>query len=114
MRISDWSSDVCSSDLTEARRRFDGEPLFAVAVSRRAGPQHMPVANDCGRHARNATRLPLRVQYRIGNTAGARQAVFGGIGDRKRVVEGQSVSVSVDLGGGRRIKKTNKTKETYT
>src|SRR3546814_19270250 len=26
MRISDWSSDVCSSDLREAHRQRDGEP----------------------------------------------------------------------------------------
>src|SRR3546814_5533708 len=27
MRISDWSSDVCSSDLIEARRIFGGPPV---------------------------------------------------------------------------------------
>src|SRR3546814_6081249 len=47
MRISDWSSDVCSSDLVG--RRVDGrlEPYFAhrFAVRRRIaerGPQFMP------------------------------------------------------------------------
>src|SRR3546814_13312732 len=69
MRISDWSSDVCSSDLrgvaaVEIQRRTL-EILGTLQVERR---QH-PVA------------------------------------DRKSVVSGKSVSVRVDLGGRRIIKK---------
>src|SRR3546814_6721804 len=29
MRISDWSSDVCSSDLYELPGRLDGQPIFS-------------------------------------------------------------------------------------
>src|SRR3546814_5335223 len=31
MRISDWSSDVCSSDLRRRRRRFRRDPVSAAA-----------------------------------------------------------------------------------
>src|SRR3546814_16721887 len=82
MRISDWSSDVCSSDL-------DG---FAIAAA-----------------------LP-RDRLRRAFWAGIRILMFGHavsrafsrivqILDRKSVVWGKSVSVRVDLGGRRIIKK---------
>src|SRR3546814_2729475 len=32
MRISDWSSDVCSSDLVYAKARVDGAPRDSVAA----------------------------------------------------------------------------------
>src|SRR3546814_12552856 len=89
MRISDWSSDVCSSDLitkldTHAYHphRLCPHPL----VSARAAPQHDP-----GHHARGV---------RAASERGAAVA-----GDRKSVVEGKSVSVRVDLGGRSIIKK---------
>src|SRR3546814_551059 len=41
---------------------------------------------------------------------GGKIGLFGGAGDRKSVVEGKSVSVRVDLGGRRIIKKKKKTK----
>src|SRR3546814_6262346 len=34
MRISDWSSDVCSSDLLAARRHAHAPPAFAECASR--------------------------------------------------------------------------------
>src|SRR3546814_5570067 len=34
MRISDWSSDVCSSDLTERRKPADQEPEAAADLRR--------------------------------------------------------------------------------
>src|SRR3546814_11556021 len=33
MRISDWSSDVCSSDLEDMKILFDGIPLDQMSVS---------------------------------------------------------------------------------
>src|SRR3546814_4717172 len=59
MRISDWSSDVCSSDLRAGwLRRPDGDPLRAAAgaagvcTSRRAAPRRMGgVRSGCGRMA---------------------------------------------------------------
>src|SRR3546814_19820720 len=85
MRISDWSSDVCSSDLAErpAGQRGGVGPR---AVDR---PQDRPPA-------RAPQRLPLGDRH--GRHAGAR-------GDRKSVVQGKSVSVRVALGGRRIIKK---------
>src|SRR3546814_18669765 len=74
LRISDWSSDVCSSDLCPARRA-DG-----------AG------GNRCRRTVPAGRGDPAR-QHR-------RQ-----LRDRKSVVEGKSVSVRVDVGCRRIIKK---------
>src|SRR3546814_6912988 len=41
MRISDWSSDVCSSDLADARRR--GIPARTAAVAARRGAEDRAV-----------------------------------------------------------------------
>src|SRR3546814_13194182 len=38
MRISDWSSDVCSSDLEQIRRIAPVEPLDEVAVEEEGRP----------------------------------------------------------------------------
>src|SRR3546814_7904625 len=37
MRISDWSSDVCSSDLIRLRHRIDPDARRAAAYQRRVG-----------------------------------------------------------------------------
>src|SRR3546814_12159404 len=79
MRISDWSSDVCSSDLNGARwpRVLGGRPGRSCQEGR------------LWRHAAEAG------DRRRGQ-------------DRKSVVSGKSVSVRVDLGGRRIIKKKKK------
>src|SRR3546814_16450339 len=84
MRISDWSSDVCSSDLRRAGARRH----------RRAGPRR-----DCG-GAGGSGHHRAAQGYSARAPAGAR-------GDRKSVVEGKRVSVRVELGGWR-ISKKNK------
>src|SRR3546814_17761053 len=84
MRISDWSSDVCSSDLGA------GVPA-AAAVG--GGLRHVDRA-----------RL-LDVAARAGRTGAGGRPVPGVGGDRKSVVLGKSVSVRVDLGCRRIIKK---------
>src|SRR3546814_17097203 len=82
MRISDWSSDVCSSDLL-------GQP-GAVGVRRPVGrAQGLPRGDELA----EARRTGGALQERFGEPAG----LAGG--DRKSVGEGKSVSVSVDLGG---------------
>src|SRR3546814_13759799 len=95
MRISDWSSDVCSSDLlrhSAAKRRRAGRRGHAFAVDDdRAGK-----AVDRG--AIGAEAHPTRGDLRVGKDPGA-------VVDRKSVVSGKSVSVRVDLGGRRIIKK---------
>src|SRR3546814_20672246 len=90
MRISDWSSDVCSSDLI----RGPIQPVRDVLCAARR-PKDPP---------RRAFRCA-----EIGTRLGAAQATDRGRRlDRKSVVEGKSVSVRVDLGGRRIIKKKQK------
>src|SRR3546814_16662929 len=104
MRISDWSSDVCSSDLSEPRepdRRLSGSPkkntngrkddaVHETICTWHAGRRH-------GHGRRNGRGPAQRPRLRAGQGQ-SRPA-------RKSVVEGKSVSVSVDHGGGRIIKK---------
>src|SRR3546814_21075442 len=90
MRISYWSSDVCSSDL-----RLRLQIVFHGALEDQLhGP---PVLDD--RYARLAG--PHIDQHFLGQ-------------DRKSVVEGKSVSVRVDLGGRRIIKKKKDTRQPQT
>src|SRR3546814_21008407 len=87
MRISDWSSDVCSSDLAEPRA-----PLRAL-VGLRPGRLTGGVA-------------VLAVVAATGQEHERQQ-------DRKSVVSGKSVSVRVDLGGRRLIKTKTTNHTTY-
>src|SRR3546814_15356717 len=85
MRISDWSSDVCSSDLLVLglRREF------------RIGQLDRHDRGQSFTHVVASERDLLLLQ----------RARFFRIVDRKSVVSGKSVSVRVDLGGRRIIKK---------
>src|SRR3546814_12798923 len=97
MRISDWSSDVCSSDLwfisdwtarpNGSNRARDGVPMIGAAVTRRTSSIRRGADSDSS-HAS----LP---------GCGGRPSGK----DRKSVVWGKSVSVRVDRGGGCIIKK---------
>src|SRR3546814_11784230 len=83
MRISDWSSDVCSSDLVAGRLNVSRQPVtHALAVLKAQGF--------------------LEASGRQGLTVAP---IDPALLDRKSVVEGKSVSVRVDLGGRRIIKK---------
>src|SRR3546814_17165450 len=106
MRISDWSSDVCSSDLLHG-----SSDKFRTIV----GP-------DVSWRAAGDEQVSQRRQHVLmleltGNDQ--RQALPAGLVDdredaeldRKSVVEGKSVSVRVDLGGRSVIKKKKKEKE---
>src|SRR3546814_19360312 len=91
MRISDWSSDVCSSDLNQ--------------------PREPPKRKTRGcRHPRTlACSIRRRNDFRRRSGAFHPQAASSPFAaDRKSVVEGKSVSVRVDLGGRRIIKKKKK------
>src|SRR3546814_6199639 len=96
MRISDWSSDVCSSDL--GKIGHGDEPGAAGADHQRAGAdaghQHGGIGDHLGQH-RGDQMLP--------DTGGRAEQIDQE--DRKSVVEGTSVSVRVALGGRRIIKK---------
>src|SRR3546814_15393261 len=134
MRISDWSSDVCSSDLI-------GKPAnlpppahhgiqYKAAHARKRGEDHEAGHQYGGREARHKPRLhigddqrrrqhePRRRKQRradpeeqdrpldaIEREARAQDAPAVAIGDRKSLVEGKSVTVRVDYRGRRSIKK---------
>src|SRR3546814_14786965 len=84
LRISDWSSDVCSSDLPSRNPPYELHP-------RREHP-------EIG--AAKVQVVAERLAF-AGNDVGAPCAR----GDRKSVVSGKSVSVRVDLGGRRLLNK---------
>src|SRR3546814_14031609 len=112
MRISDWSSDVCSSDLHVTADAGRARPSWdrSASTRRTGGPfsSHDPAdgsiqwpGSRCRRYAgegdRSARKQRHRTAWRIFFEHRA--------GDRKSVVSGKSVSVRVDLGGRRIIKK---------
>src|SRR3546814_19842730 len=88
MRISDWSSDVCSSDLPASS---------AARVSNGARRRIGGIVVSSGRQ-----RLPLALKRFAPSSASL--AALNPDRDRKRVVSGKSVTVRVDLGGCRYIK----------
>src|SRR3546814_9287157 len=91
MRISDWSSDVCSSDLL---LRHGLVVEFAGAFGIQAEVELV---------------VPAELEARLaqGVVAHLRAGMALGEVDRTSVVSGQRVSVRVDI-GGRRIIKRNK------
>src|SRR3546814_14686206 len=96
MRISDWSSDVCSSDLWLNSHLIVGLlATFTVTtillIYRELTHEH-PIIN---------LRLLRNPNFAVANL----MIIAMGI-DRKSVVWGKSVSVRVDLGGRGIIKKT--------
>src|SRR3546814_11609773 len=97
MRISDWSSDVCSSDLPTSPWRVGCGNRCRVRGSRFSGDG---LHREGSIAAEAAPTLPLSAAPPNGRCTPA--------ADRKSVVSGKSVSVRVDLGGGRIIKKKKK------
>src|SRR3546814_20838016 len=93
MRISDWSSDVCSSDL------LDVEVVDPGQVAHVAGQHHVALVLD-----RPRLRAVAHAQVAFAHVGAERHEQE----DRKSVAEGKSVSVRVDIGGRRIIKKKKK------
>src|SRR3546814_14062263 len=99
MRSSDLSSDVCSSDLLlpiNTRGMWVG--TFNGLCNRLLRAHH----RDAG--------LPqtLQILDSADQLSLIKRLIKGaGIEDRKSVLQGKMVSVRVDLGGGRFLKKTN-------
>src|SRR3546814_2951832 len=99
MRISDWSSDVCSSDLVrsgaERRRR----------IGNAARCRRQPCRYRCAWRHGVSDNHDVEGPTLLG---GARLPQSNQRPDRKSVVQGKSVSVRVDL-GGLRIRNKDKT-----
>src|SRR3546814_19494307 len=137
MRISDWSSDVCSSDLKIiaepgialdaitrqqatfttrdlamfVHRHSDGKDQFDSAMSAvKASPELVGLGQDGKGQERFTSREMIAVEQRLARAAD-RLAERGGP-DRKSVVSGKSVSVRAALGGRGIIKKKKQTTHT--
>src|SRR3546814_9165385 len=93
VRISDWSSDVCSSDLRGAAR----SPGRSLAL------EYQRSGADCGGRC-----LARAIDTFEGRVFSARGRVRPRPEDRRSVVQGKSVSVRVDIGGRRIIQKKTK------
>src|SRR3546814_14721654 len=104
MRISDWSSDVCSSDLVPERH-----PLGCDAHPKYLGPRYglssCPILGVGGSTSPSSSMTGAEI-------AAMRSRWMRFHADRKSVVSGESVSVRVVL-GGRRIIQKNKYHSTY-
>src|SRR3546814_15358040 len=101
MRISDWSSDVCSSDLVRqtVNPTLDIQGVVLTMFDSRNNLAQQ-VVNDVRTYLGDKvyhTLIPRNV--RVSEA------------DRKSVVEGKSVSVRVGLGGRRSIKKKTTTNQ---
>src|SRR3546814_17088629 len=99
MRISDWSSDVCSSDLL--RHRAGG---LGILVPRSAGGLRSADGGD-GLGGRPARRPGRRA-------ADGRLGAHGALPDRERLVWGKGVSVRGELGGCSTLKQKKKADDT--
>src|SRR3546814_15780212 len=131
MRISDWSSDVCSSDLLvqgglcfagcESEPQWSGWPLrricgagrqrsrnlYSLILSIRLGHARPRLLSGSERPDEADPRRLCRTSGKDVHTRRRTQWI-GPSADRKRVVSGKSVAVSVDLGGRGIIKKKKK------
>src|SRR3546814_19729882 len=122
MRISDWSSDVCSSDLismsilTADRAAFrEALPHGGRLIGLDVGTKTIGIALcDAGWSIASPAHTVSRGKFskdKIALAAFLEQQQVKGVViglARKSVVEGKSVSVRVDLGGRRIIKKKKK------
>src|SRR3546814_14440567 len=111
MRISDWRSDVCSSDLMVGKSfdflmDRDGDPITPTMIYKRALSP-----DDWTRRGLDSSILH-RQAFRRGLLTGetANPIMRALASDRTSVVSGKSVSVRVAIGGRRIIKN----KKTYT
>src|SRR3546814_18692396 len=99
MRISDWSSDWCSSDLCAVGPQQIGHG--SLDVLRRGEAPQRAAPHD------RLQLFALEPQSHVGLHIAGRLGVNGDVQDRKSVVQGKSVSARLDLAGPRIIK--NKT-----
>src|SRR3546814_3841913 len=99
VRISDWSSDVCSSDLRWISCRF----MLTCRISCRKLWQQGSQPDDAS--FQNPGPVAAPDHFRPPDHRDSAGPAERGRLDRKSVVMGKRVSVRVDLGGGGIIKK---------
>src|SRR3546814_18356274 len=124
MRISYWRSDVCASDLRTYDRRHllrlgsldlagTVREVFETAIC--MGTKAIKILGvsageivEIERRFRENDKQRLDVQGAEGSRGAAKDLIYRvGLGERRSVVEGRSVSVRVNLEGGNIIKKIN-------
>src|SRR3546814_20331961 len=108
MRISDWSSDVCSSDLDlpdqcKPAWEMQTKPNVWGSSDRADRTDFLSLNRAPAAIVTEYTRSSVPDEIKEAIRRGVRSA-----GDRKSVGSGKCVAVRVDL-GGRRILKKNKT-----
>src|SRR3546814_17433848 len=119
MRISDWSSDVCSSDLTRLEPDLDDLLWSTVNLFHRATDRiereldDNEQAQSRGQREQDGSEVKAVELERLtaeGQTLIERRHAFELMRDqdRKSVGAGKSGSVRVDLGGRRNLKKKKK------
>src|SRR3546814_19305628 len=114
MRISDWSSDVCSSDLIVAQlhRWIDDEQIDCVISTGGTGVTGRDVTPEAfarvwDKDIPGFGELFRWLSYQSIGTSTIQSRACAGVArgtyllDRTSVVEGKRVSESVDYGGGR-------------
>src|SRR3546814_18980887 len=106
MRSSDWSSDVCSSDLIPMILHIDKVRFSRLAMT--SAVMSMLFLSGCAAFNKPVEQ-PVKSDYEIAIekeldaaiTRVAAQPRWSATIDRKGVVSGKSVSDRVELGGGR-------------
>src|SRR3546814_14829376 len=111
MRISDWSSDVCSSDLSRAPPAAP-QDSFACAADDRpcrpTGPEVRRTTGPASVGGCDCDSISLLTRHLVAKNQGLSPHAFTLFRrfsfcplpfDRKIVVEGTSVSVRLDIGG---------------
>src|SRR3546814_15338608 len=101
MRISDWSSDVCSSDLEQGLAIVYQEPALLPDLTV-AENMRLSMPDELHPSVGDQVSWAEGILARWSNVASIDPRK-----DRKSVVQGKSGSVRVDLGGRRIIKKKN-------
>src|SRR3546814_14954927 len=110
VRISDWSSDVCSSDLVAPVDDDLARDELAGMLGRQLAAVLIPFRHDDDGvgAAEGFVAVFDVVQLRVDAAGVLDRGGVGGREYRKSVVLGKSLSIRVGLGGGRLMKKKQK------